>query len=134
MSRLNKNLVQLGVTSLIQNNDADFIERFSAYLADKPELIDYFFDGPIPINDEIKQKIEAFLKRDIPTDSDFLGITEITIGFNWNSEQVYNVKYKVKRYFNSNNEPYNGQPIKDDLHPICCERILDKLIEPNQLN
>ena len=123
-----------GVTALIKNKDANFIERFSEYLAEKPELIDYLFDGPIPINDEIKHKIEVFLKKDIPIDSDFLGITEITIGFNWTSEQVYKVRYRVNRYFNSNSEPFNGLPVRDDLHPVCCERILDKSIEPNQLN
>ena len=36
MSRLNKNLVMAGVTALIQNKDANFIERFSG-------LIVYYF-------------------------------------------------------------------------------------------
>ena len=133
MSKLNRNLVRAGVITLVKDSEADFIDRFSDYLCEKPELVDYFFDGPLPIDDTIRQQIESLIKQEIPIEGDFIGIKEVGIGFSWSSEEVYNVKYEVNRYFDINNNPYNGLPVSDADHQICCKKVLEKQINPNQL-
>lgn len=134
MSKLNRNLVRAGVIALVKDSEADFIDRFSDYLCEKPELVDYFFDGPLPIDDTIRQQIESLIKQEIPIEGDFIGIKEIGIGFGWSSEEVYNVKYEANRYFDINNNPYNGLPVSDADHQICRKKVLEKQINPNQLN
>ena len=133
MSKLNRNLVRAGVIALIKDSEADFIDRFSDYLCEKPELVDYFFDGPLPIDDTIRQQIESLIKQEIPIEGDFIGIKEISVGFNWSSEEVYNVKYEANRYFDVNDSPYNGLPVGDANHQICRKKVLEKQIKPNQL-
>lgn len=134
MGKLNKNLVKAGVIALIKDSEADFIDRFSNYLREKPELVDYFFDGPLPIDDTIRQQIESLIKQEIPIEGDFIGIKEISIGFGWDSEQVYNVKYEANRYFDINNSPYDGLPVSDADHQVCRKKVLDMQINFNQLN
>ena len=133
MSKLNRNLVKAGVIALVRDSEADFIDRFSNYLREKPELVDYFFDGPLPIDDTIRQQIESLIKQEVPIEGDFIGIKEISIGFGWGSEQVYNVKYEANRYFNVDNGPYNGLPVSDADHQVCRKKVLEKQINPNQL-
>lgn len=134
MSKLNRNLVKAGVIALVRDSETDFIDRLSDYLRGKPELVDYFFDGPLPIDDTIRQQIESLVKQEIPIEGDFIGIKEISVGFGWSSEQVYNVKYEANRYFNVDNGPYNGLPVSDADHQVCRKKVLDMEINPNQLN
>ena len=134
MSKLNRNLVKAGVIALVRDSETDFIDRFSDYLRGKPELVDYFFDGPLPIDDTIRQQIESLIKQEIPIEGDFIGIKEISVGFGWSSEQVYNVKYEANRYYNVDNGPYNGLPVSDADHQVCRKKVLDMEINPNQLN
>lgn len=134
MSKLNRNLVKAGVIALVRDSETDFIDRLSDYLRGKPELVDYFFDGPLPIDDTIRQQIESLIKQEIPIEGDFIGIKEISVGFGWSSEQVYNVKYEANRYFNVDNGPYNGLPVSDADHQVCRKKVLDMEINPNQLN
>ena len=134
MSKLNRNLVKAGVIALVRDSETDFIDRFSDYLCGKPELVDYFFDGPLPIDDTIRQQIESLIKQEIPIEGDYFGIKEISVGFGWSSEQVYNVKYEANRYYNVDNGPYNGLPVSDADHQVCRKKVLDMEINPNQLN
>ena len=134
MSKLNRNLVKAGVIALVRDSETDFIDRFSDYLRGKPELVDYFFDGPLPIDDTIRQQIESLIKQEIPIEGDFIGIKEISVGFGWSSEQVYNVKYEANRYYNVDNGPYNGLPVSDADHQVCRKKVLEMEINPNQLN
>ena len=134
MSKLNRNLVKAGVIALVRDSETDFIDRFSDYLRGKPELVDYFFDGPLPIDDTIRQQIESLIKQEIPIEGDFIGIMEISVGFGWSSEQVYNVKYEANRYYNVDNGPYNGLPVSDADHQVCRKKVLEMEINPNQLN
>ena len=134
MSKLNRNLVKAGVIALVRDSETDFIDRFSDYLRGKPELVDYFFDGPLPIDDTIRQQIESLIKQEIPIEGDFIGIKEISVGFGWSSEQVYNVKYEANRYYNVDNGPYNGLPVGDADHQVCRKKVLEMEINPNQLN
>ena len=134
MSKLNRNLVKAGVIALVRDSETDFIDRLSDYLRGKPELVDYFFDGPLPIDDTIRQQIESLIKQEIPIEGDFIGIKEISVGFGWSSEQVYNVKYEANRYYNVDNGPYNGLPVSDADHQVCRKKVLEMEINPNQLN
>ena len=134
MSKLNRNLVKAGVIALVRDSETDFIDRFSDLLRGKPELVDYFFDGPLPIDDTIRQQIESLIKQEIPIEGDFIGIKEISVGFGWSSEQVYNVKYEANRYYNVDNGPYNGLPVSDADHQVCRKKVLEMEINPNQLN
>ena len=62
MSKLNKQLIKAGLYYLIDHDEESFLERMSMYLQDKAEFMNFLFDGPLPINDNIKEKIEELTK------------------------------------------------------------------------
>ena len=57
MSRLNKQLIKAGLYYLIDKDEEAFLDRMSIYLQERPKLMDFLFEGPLPINKEIEQKI-----------------------------------------------------------------------------
>ena len=58
MSRVNKQLIKAGLYYLIDKDKESFLDRMSTYLQERSELMDFLFEGPLPINKEIEQKIE----------------------------------------------------------------------------
>ena len=60
MSKMNKQLIKAGLFYLINKNKRSFIDRLSIYLQDREKLIDFLFEGAIPINKEVKRKLEEY--------------------------------------------------------------------------
>ena len=118
MSKMNKQFIKAGLYYLIDKDKESFLERMSLYLQDRPELMDFLFEGPLPINKEVEQKIEEHIKADIPCNDYFDKIVKIEIDFDYNLSQRYLVTYKVTRFYDQNNKPWNGQPTADDTHQI----------------
>ena len=118
MSKLNKQLIKAGLYYLIDHDEESFLERMSIYLQDRPQLMSFLFEGPLPINDTIKHKLEEYIKTTLPNSEYFVGISKISIGFDYDSQQQYQVVYEVDRFYDSNKRPWNGQAVKDDAHPI----------------
>ena len=118
MSRVNKQLIKAGLYYLIDKDKESFLDRMSLYLQDRSELMDFLFEGPLPINKEIEQRIEEYIKADIPCDDYFDKIVKIEIDFDYSMNQRYLVTYKATRFYDSDKRPWQGNPASDDAHPI----------------
>lgn len=115
---MNKQLIKAGLCYLIDKDKDTFLDRMSIYLRDKPNLMDFLFDGPLPINDKIEKKIEEYIKKDIPCNDYFDKIVKIEIDFDYNLSQQYLVTYNVTRFYNQDKQPYDGLATADDDHKI----------------
>lgn len=118
MSRANKQLIKAGLYYLIDKDKESFLDRMSTYLQERSELMDFLFEGPLSINKEIEQKIEEYIKANIPCNDYFDKIVKIEIGFDYGLNQQYVVTYKATRFYDQNKQPWNGQPTADDAHQI----------------
>ena len=133
MSKLNKQLIKAGLYYLIDHDEESFLERMSIYLQDKAEFMNFLFDGPLPINDNIKKKIEEYLKKTLPSPDYFDSIVSIELDFDYNFEQLYKVTYKATRFYNQDKKPWQGSPIPDDAYPIPIVTECVVNITPNDL-
>ena len=126
MSRVNKQLIKAGLYYLIDKDKESFLDRMSTYLQERSELMDFLFEGPLPINKEIEQKIEEYIKANIPCNDYFDKIVKIEISFDYSLDQQYLVTYKATRFYDQNKQPWNGQPTADDAHqiPVITERTI----------
>ena len=118
MDKLNKQLIKAGLYYLIDKDKESFLDRMSTYLQERSELMDFLFEGPLPINKEIEQKIEEYIKANIPCNDYFDKIVKIEISFDYSLNQQYLVTYKATRFYDQNKQPWNGQPTADDAHQI----------------
>lgn len=118
MNKINKQLIKAGLYYLIDKDKESFINRLSLYLQERFELMNFLFDGPLPINEEVKQKLEEYIKSVLPSPEYFKEIVEMGIDFDYNLQQQYKVTYKVTRFYDARNLPWNGQEISDDTHTI----------------
>ena len=126
MSRVNKQLIKAGLYYLIDKDKESFLDRMSTYLQERSELMDFLFEGPLPINKEIEQKIEEYIKANIPCSDYFDKIVKIETDFDYSLNQQYLVTYKATRFYDQNKQPWNGQPTADDVHqiPVITELII----------
>ena len=117
MNKINKQLIKAGLCYLIDKDKESFINRLSLYLQERSELMNFFFEGPLPINEEIKQELEEYMKRILPSPEYFKEITEISIDFDYYFKQQYKVTYKVT-YFIHLNKKLNtlfGEKVRNTL-------------------
>ena len=133
MSRVNKLLIKAGLYYLIDKDKESFLDRMSLYLQDRSELMDFLFEGPLPINKEIEQKMEEYIKANIPCNDYFDKIVKIEIGFDYGLNQQYVVTYKATRFYDQNKQPWNGQPTADDAHQIPVITELTIYIAPENI-
>ena len=133
MSRVNKQLIKAGLYYLIDKDEEAFLDRMSIYLQERPKLMDFLFEGPLPINKEIEQKIEEYIKANIPCNDYFDKIVKIEIGFDYSLNQQYLVTYKATRFYDQNKQPWNGQPTADDAHQIPVITELTIYIAPEDI-
>ena len=118
MSRVNKLLIKAGLYYLIDKDRESFLDRMSIYLQERSELMDFLFEGPLPINEEVEQKIAKYIKTTLPCPDYFDSIVDIEIDFDYSLEQRYKVIYKATRFYDSDKRPWQGNPASDDAHPI----------------
>lgn len=133
MIKLNKAIIKAGLCHLINGDKASFIDKLSLVIQSKPDLLDFLFDGPIPINDDIRQKIENHIKLILPCSDYFKGIESIDIDFNYDLKQRYYISYNVIRFYDQDKKPWNGNPTKDDNHPIEIVTKQSLYLEPNEI-
>ena len=133
MSRVNKQLIKAGLYYLIDKDKESFLDRMSTYLQERSELMDFLFEGPLSINKEIEQKIEEYIKANIPCNDYFDKIVKIEIGFDYSLNQQYVVTYKATRFYDQNKQPWNGQPTADDAHQIPVITELTIYIAPEDI-
>lgn len=133
MSRANKQLIKAGLYYLIDKDKESFLDRMSTYLQERSELMDFLFEGPLPINKEIEQKMEEYIKANIPCNDYFDKIVKIEIGFDYSLNQQYVVTYKATRFYDQNKQPWNGQPTADDAHQIPVITELTIYIAPEDI-
>ena len=133
MSRVNKQLIKAGLYYLIDKDKESFLDRMSTYLQERSELMDFLFEGPLPINKEIEQKMEKYIKANIPCNDYFDKIVKIEIGFDYGLNQQYVVTYKATRFYDQNKQPWNGQPTADDAHQIPVITELTAYIAPENI-
>ena len=107
MNKINKHLIKAGLYYLIDKDKESFIDRLSLYLQERSELMDFFFEGPLPINEEIKQELEEYIKRILPSPEYFKEITEISIDLDYYFKQQYKVTAKSTRFYNTEKQPWN---------------------------
>lgn len=132
MRKLNINLIKAGLHHLINTDLNTFIDNLSVYISNRENLINYLMEGQLPINDEVKKKIENYIKNNIPCVEDFIEIVDIKLEFDYSDEQQYCVTYKANRYYTTDKQPYNGNPVKDEDHPMCI--VTDQIIYINNSN
>ena len=118
MDKLNKQLIKAGLYYLVKSNRGLFLDRLAMYLQDKQNLIDFLFDGSLPINDKVIGKIENYIKLTLPCSDYFGKILDIEIDFDYNYNQLYSVTYSVTRFYDKDNSPWTGCPTKDSTHTI----------------
>ena len=133
MSRVNKQLIKAGLYYLVDKDKESFLDRMSTYLQERSELMDFLFEGPLPINKEIEQKIEEYIKANIPCNDYFDKIVKIEISFDYSLDQQYLVTYKATRFYDQNKQPWNGQPTADDAHQIPVITELTIYIAPEDI-
>lgn len=133
MSKMNKQFIKAGLYYLIDKDKESFLERMSLYLQDKYELMDFLFEGPLPINKEVEQKIEEYIKADIPCNDYFDKIVKIEIDFDYNLSQRYLVTYKATRFYDQSKHPWNGQSTADDAHQIPVITELTTYVAPENI-
>ena len=127
MSNINKQFIRAGLYYLIDKDKESFLDRMSMYLQDKAELMNFLFDGPLPINNNIKKGIEDYIKTTLPCPEYFDSIVSIEVGFDYSFEQLYKVKYKSTRFYDKDKNPWEGKPVSDDTYsiPIITELTVD---------
>ena len=127
MSNINKQFIRAGLYYLIDKDKESFLDRMSMYLQDKAELINFLFDDPLPINNNIKKGIEDYIKTTLPCPEYFDSIVSIEVGFDYSFEQLYKVKYKSTRFYDKDKNPWEGKPVSDDTYsiPIITELTVD---------
>ena len=130
MSNVNKLLIKAGLCYLIDKDKESFLDRMSMYLQDKVELMDLLFDGPLPINDDIKKGIEDYIKTTLPCPDYFDSIVNIEIDFDYNLEQLYKVTYKSTRFYDKGKNPWKGKPVSDDTYSIPIVTELTMNVDP----
>ena len=118
MSSVNKLLIKAGLLYLIDKDKESFLDRMSMYLQDKVELMNLLFDGPLPINDDIKKGIEDYIKTTLPCPDYFDSIVNVEIDFGYSFEQLYKVTYKSTRFYDKGKNPWKGKPVSDDTYSI----------------
>ena len=134
MSRANKQLIKAGLYYLIDKDKESFLDRMSTYLQERSELMDFLFEGPLPINKEIEQKIEEYIKANIPCNDYFDKIVKIEIGFDYSLNQQYVVTYKATRFYNQDKQPWGGLSTADENHKISVITECTKNVTPNNIN
>ena len=130
MSKLNKQLIKAGLYYLIDHDEESFLDRMSMYLQDKAELMNLLFDGPLPINNDIKKGIEDYIKTTLPCPDYFDSIVSIEIDFDYNFEQLYKVKYKSTRFYDKDKNPWKGKLVSDDTYSIPIVTELTMNVDP----
>ena len=133
MSKLNKQLIKAGLYYLIDHDEKSFLDRMSMYLQDKAGLMDFLFEGPLPINEEIETKLAEHIKTTLPCPAYFDSIVSIEIDFTYNFEQLYKVTYKATRFYNQDKQPWQGNSSKDDSHQIAVVTELITNIAPSDI-
>ena len=133
MSNLNKQLIKAGLYYLIDHDEELFLDRMSMYLQDKAELMNFLFEGPLPINEEIETKLAEHIKTTLPCPAYFDSIISIEIDFTYNFEQLYKVTYKATRFYNQDKQPWQGNSSKDDSHQIAVVTELITNIAPSDI-
>ena len=133
MSKISKQLIKAGLYYLIDKDKESFLDRMSTYLQERSELMDFLFEGPLPINKEIEQKIEEYIKANIPCNDYFDKIVKIEISFDYSLNQQYLVTYKATRFYDQNKQPWSGQPTADDAHQIPVITELTIYIAPEDI-
>ena len=103
------------------------------YLQDKAKLMDFLFEGPLPINEEIETKLAEHIKTTLPCPAYFDSIVSIEIDFTYNFEQLYKVTYKATRFYNQDKQPWQGNSLKDDSHQIAVVTELITNIAPSDI-
>lgn len=130
MSKVNKLLIKAGLCYLIDKDKESFLDRMSMYLQDKAEFMNFLFDGPLPINDNIKKKIEEYIKKTLPSPDYFDSIVSIEIDFDYSFEQLYKVTYKATRFYDKDKNPWKGKPVSDDTYSIPIVTELTMNVDP----
>lgn len=127
MSKVNRQFIKAGLYYLIDKDKESFLDRMSMYLQDKVELMSLLFDGPLPINDDIKKGIEDYIKTTLPCPDYFYSIVDIEIDFGYDFAQLYKVKYKSTRFYDKDKNPWKGKPVSDDTYstPIITELTIN---------
>ena len=133
MIKINKQLIKAGLYYLIDKDKEAFIDQLSLYLQERAELMNFLFEGPLPINEEVKQKLEEHIKSVLPSPEYFKEIVEIGIDFDYDSQQQYKVTYKVARFYDTKKQPWNGQGVSDDTHTIPIITNVTINIYPNEI-
>ena len=133
MIKINKQLIKAGLYYLIDKDKESFIDQLSLYLQERAELMNFLFEGPLPINEEVKQKLEEHIKSVLPSPEYFKEIVEIGIDFDYDSQQQYKVTYKVARFYDTKKQPWNGQGVSDDTHTIPIITNVTINIYPNEI-
>lgn len=118
MCKLNTELIRAGIEHLIKKDKVTFTDRLTMFIRERPKLIDFLIDGPLPVDEEITNKIISHIKKTIPCPDYFKGIESINIGFSYDQSQEYSVKYKVSRFFSAEMKPYAGMSVPDDTHQL----------------
>ena len=134
MSKMNKQFIKAGLYYLIDKDKESFLERMSMYLQERSELMDFLFEGPLPINEEIVKKIEEYIKKILPCPDYFDSIVNIEIDFDYEFKQIYKIIYKSTKFYNQEERPWGGLSIADDSHkiPIITESTIN--LAPNNIN
>lgn len=130
MGRMNKQLIKAGLCYLIDKDKETFIDRMSMYLQSKLELMDFLFDGPLPINNEVEQQITEYIKKGLPCPEYFKDIIDIKVDFDYSLEQMYYVTYKATRFYDTDKQPWQGVTSSDDVHKIPIVTNLTIIINP----
>lgn len=130
MSKVNKLLIKAGLCYLIDKDKESFLDRMSMYLQDKAEFMNFLFDGPLPINDDIKKGIEDYIKTTLSSPDYFDSIVNIEIDFGYNFEQLYKVTYKSTRFYDKDKNPWKGKPVSDDTYSIPIVTELTMNVDP----
>ena len=133
MSRVNKQFIKAGLYYLIDKDKESFLDRMSIYLQDKSEFMNFLFEGPLPINEEIETKLAEHIKTTLPCPAYFDSIVSIEIDFTYNFEQLYKVTYKATRFYNQDKQPWQGNSSKDDSHQIAVVTELITNIAPSDI-
>lgn len=132
--RMNKKLIKAGLEYLIKQGKETFIDRLTIFLKDKPGLLDFLFDGSLPINDIIGLKIVKHIESTLPCKDYFKGIVSIDVCFDYSYRQNYEVKYKVSKFFDAERRPYGGLEVPDNDHPVEIVVINELQINTTDLN
>lgn len=118
MSKMNKQLIKAGLYYLINKDKETFLERMSMYLQERSELMDFLFEGPLPIDEEVVKKIEEYIKKILPCPDYFDSIVNIEIDFDYEFKQIYKIIYKSTKFYDQEKRPWGGLSTADDSHQI----------------